>query len=178
LHQSFGLIFVVSVCEVVPDPERSFIVRSQIVPNDELLALLVISRKCFGVGVVHGPFQRLFVDISASVADFIVLVEVSFGITSFDLHGLSGHHLDLHFSGTDLILAGIEHVKGRVDVLGDRDAFERALAALVAGAGVVDLRQMDWSDGVYSVEVVLGVDVLVLVSEVSTQDLLSLRGPW
>jgi len=48
----------------------------------------------------------------------------------------------------------------------------------MAGASVVELRKMNWSHSVYSMKIVLWSDVNILISDVSTHDLLSLLGPW
>lgn len=79
-HRSFTshscLIFVLNIIHISPDPERTSIVRTLIISSNEFLTKLVISRFGFCRCVLVSPIDGFLINISASVSNFIMLVEV------------------------------------------------------------------------------------------------------
>jgi hypothetical protein len=76
LDHSLSFVGVVIVLEVIPDPERTFIVWTKIVTNHNLLSMLIVSFDSVLVGVGQGPVESFLVDFTASISNLVILVEV------------------------------------------------------------------------------------------------------
>ena len=169
------LVLGVSVVKVVPDPEWTSVVRAEVVSNDQLLTLLVVSVLNLLRSVVKSPLQSLLVDVGAPVSDLISLVEVSLLVTSCLLDRLAGHQLGLDLSGGNWIQAGVEVRESLVEGLRNSDGVELALGLAIAL--VLDGGQVDWGNGPDLVEVIVGLDRGMLVADVAAHDGLSLGSP-
>lgn len=126
LHHGLRLVIIIIVLDVVPDPEGSGVEGAEIVADHELFAVFVVSIHGFLVGLGESPVERLLVDVCASVADFIGLVEVCVLVTGFDLDRLSGHEFGFHFDSTDFEFTSVECVKSVVEVLCHSDGLKHA----------------------------------------------------
>jgi len=165
LNHNSGLILTGGVVHVVPDPKRTFIEGTQIVTHDVFLSEFLVSLASIGGSVRSTPVERDVVNVSAFVTSFIESTEISILITGFLLNSLAGGHLNLHLVGRDWVVASIKLVLGTVEVLGNSDRLKNTFFSGVSITSVVDLRQVDGSNRVYSVEVVIIMEGDFLVLE-------------
>jgi len=99
LHSHSLLVVAGGVLHVGPDPQRALVVGTKIVASHILLTELVVV--CLSSLAESGvsPLDRGVVDLSASVANFISIVEISELGTSSLLDGLSRAELGLNLRG-------------------------------------------------------------------------------
>lgn len=81
-----GTLFVV---HHRPDPERSLVVGAIVVTGDQFGSVGIVT--CFGgsTEMIVSPVDGFIVDVSTSVSNFVVLVEIRGSDSSVFLHTLS-----------------------------------------------------------------------------------------
>ena len=84
-----GVVFSSGILHIGPDPKGSFIIRSEIITGDHLDTILVV----VGLGSLAefavSPGNRCIVDVGATHANFVSLVEISTEVTSVNLDVLA-----------------------------------------------------------------------------------------
>ena len=178
LHGHCLLVVTLFVVHECPDPQRALVVGTKIVTSDVLLAKgIVVSLSLLAESRV-GPLDGGVIDLGASVANLIVFVEVGELSTTFSLDCLSGAELGLDLGSSDGVVASVELVEPVVLVLSDCDGLELAVSGSLLVTRCGDRGQMDWSDGLDTMEVIVIDDLDVLVVEGATHHRLGIgTGP-
>lgn len=104
------LVLALLVFHVGPDPQRALVVGTEIVASDILLTIGVIVCLCSAAKSLISPCDGLIVDVSATVAIFIILGEVSELITTGNLNALTRAELSLNLGGGNGVVSSIELV--------------------------------------------------------------------
>jgi len=122
------VVFSGGVLHVGPDPKGSFIIGTEIITGNHLDTVLVV----VGLGGLAefavGPGDRCIVDIGATHANLIGLVEISTEVTRVNLDLLARRHLGLGLGSGDGVETSIELVQLSVNVLRDSDSLKSASA--------------------------------------------------
>ena len=128
--------------------------------------------------MVVSPLDAEVVYFSASVSDLVFLMEIGRLVTRVLLNSLTRGDLGFDLAGSDGIVAGVKLIELFVDALGDSDGLNCAAFA-VFGTVRVNFRQMNWVDGLDSVEVVVVFNLHSCAWKSATHDGLSVEvAPW
>ena len=177
LQQSLSFIRVILISEILPNPKRTFIKRSQVITYDKFFSILVVSFNSFIISFFQSPIQSLLIYISTSKPDFICLVEISMFIASLLLNCLSRHHLGLHFKSSNWIFSSVKNIINTIIVFGHCNAVERTMRSSWLLTSVVKLRQVHRCYGVHSMKIVLWFYIRVVVRYIITHKYLCLFWP-
>ena len=117
-----GLVTVLGVVHHGPDPQWALVVGSLVVTSGHDLSIVLVSCPGTCTQVVVSPLDGCVINLSASVTDFISLVEVSEDVAACLLNSLTRANFCFDFGCRDWIVASVELVKELVVILGDSDS--------------------------------------------------------
>ena len=124
LHSHGLLVVAGGVLHEGPDPQRTLVVGAHIVASHKLLTELIIVGLGGGAESLISPLDGLIIDLSASVANLVILMEVSELNTTMELHLLARAELGLDLRGGDGVVASVQLVEPVVLVLRHSDGLE------------------------------------------------------
>ena len=107
LDNHLGLVVALLVFHERPDPQGSFVVRSEIITGDELLAQLIVVLSSSLADPVVSPFDGGIVNLSTSVTGLIGLAEISICQSSLLFDRLPRGDFGFHLRGCSRIEASI-----------------------------------------------------------------------
>jgi len=123
------------------------------------------------------PLERSFIDITTSVTNLIIFVEISCLVACINLDWLSRHQFGLHFKSSNWRFTSIKRSQSIIKVFCDSDRFQCACSS-VSRTSVVDLRQMNWSNCINSMEVIFCSNLNRLISNLASHYVLSIFSPF
>jgi len=91
----------------------------------------------------ESPIESLTVDVSASITNFIICMEVSRFISCCELNWLARHQLSLSFKSSDWYWSSIKFIETIIEVFRNRNSFE--YTSLMAITLCINLWQMNRS---------------------------------
>ena len=117
------------VIHVSPDPQRTFIIRTHVIPSNKFLSKAVIIGLCFSTKVRVGPLNTLVIYISTSVTNLVHQVEISSCVTCVVLNLLTWRYFSFHFTCSDSIITSVHLIKLTINVFRYSDSFHYTILA-------------------------------------------------
>ena len=110
------------------------------------------------ISVSQSPVECSLVDVTASIAYFVVLVKVSVLVSDGFLDALTRHQFSLLLISGNLCLASVQWIQDIVAIFSHGDGLQLTCTLRVIVASGFDGWQMHGSDGVHTVEVIIGLN--------------------
>lgn len=160
----FGFVGTLIVSHPINNPESS-IDGVSVVDHLKLLTMLLIPGSSLLVGSFESPVESHLVDLGAPVTNFIVLVEVSIGLTRSNSQSLSRLQLYFHVPSSTLeSIQFVEIIVANIVVFGDRICFDEARFRFKC-ARSIDNWVMYWYNCSGAVELVIVDQFHILILE-------------
>ena len=145
-HSDGLLVFADGVIHEGPDPQGSLIVGAKIVTSHVLLAkLVVVSLGSFAESLI-GPLDGRVVDLSAPVANLVILVEISKLNSTVELNLLARAELSLDLRGGDGVVSSVELVEEVILILGHGDGLDLTWLSRLLVTSSCHRWEMNWVD--------------------------------